>query len=242
MAVVRQAHPDVVVCAAAQPFVEQCEREPEATAAINVAGTANLARAAAATGSLFVFFSSDYVFDGTRAPYQEGDPPDPVNEYGRQKVRAESIARSCEAHLVCRVSGVFGLERARKNFVYHVVDRLSRDQAVRVANDQILCPTAATELAEAVVSLVRQGAREIVHVVGPDALTRFEFARRIARTFGFDERRIEGVPTSALGLTARRPPNTALRTDRLRTLTGSPLAPTDVALAQLRASGLDSGI
>lgn len=239
---VRRASPDVVVCAAAEAFVERCELEPETTGAINVDGTANLARAAAAAGALFVFFSSDYVFDGTRAPYEEDDPPDPVNEYGHQKVRAESIVRSLEAHLVCRVSGVFGVEPARKNFVYKVVDRLSGGQTVRVANDQILCPTAAADLAVGVVALVQRGARGVVHAAGPDALTRVDFARRIARAFELDERRIEGVPTSTLGLVARRPPNTALRTDRLCALIGSHLPPTDTALTRLRATGLDSYI
>jgi dTDP-4-dehydrorhamnose reductase len=236
--VVAETTPDVVVCAAAEPFVERCEREPETTAAINVTGSANVARAAAEAAALVVFFSSDYVFDGSHPPYRETDPVRPLNEYGRQKVAAERIVAASRDHLICRTSGVFGVEPRRKNVVYQVIDRIARGERVRAADDQILCPTGAFELAEALVALIVAEARGIVHICGPDALTRAAFARLVANTFGLDTEKIDAVSTRELGLIARRPRDSSLRTERLEAISGRALPAVVEQLEHLRASGV----
>jgi dTDP-4-dehydrorhamnose reductase len=96
--VIGEARPDVIVVAAANAFVEECEREPAATRVINVDAVRHVA--AAAPDALLVVFSSEYVFDGSAGTYSEDDPVVPINEYGRQKVAVEAIARQRAAHLV----------------------------------------------------------------------------------------------------------------------------------------------
>ncbi len=228
------ARPDVVICAAADPNVDGCERDPAGTRLVNVDGFRNVARAAQQVGAKIVYFSSDYVFDGENGPYSEDDPVAPINEYGRQKVEAEAITRESSAHLICRISGVFGWEPRRKNFVCQVVDRLRAGQPVTAATDQVLCPTYAAEIAAAVRDLLANGATGTVHVVGPEALARADFARRIAQAFGLDASNVSGVPTSDMQLAARRPRYSALRDDRLRNLLGKGLAPLEDALRRMR--------
>src|ERR671931_937148 len=101
--VVRDACADVIVVAAADAFVEHCEKEPAKTRAINVDAARRIADAA--PYALLVVFSSEYVFDGTAGAYDEEDRVAPINEYGRQKVALETLARERASHLVCRVSG-----------------------------------------------------------------------------------------------------------------------------------------
>ena len=233
---VRAVKPEVILCAAAIAWAETCEREPNRTRAVNVVGVANLVDAARAIGAIFVYFSSDYVFDGSAGPYAEDDHVAPINEYGRQKVAAEGLVRGAKRFLICRTSGVFGQEARRKNFVYQVIDRLRDGRIMEAADDQIICPTWAVELAEAVHDLLAARARGVVHVVAPEPLTRAAFAHTVARAFGLDERLVRGVPTAQLGLAAPRPHNTALRDERLRELIGRRLSRPEVALAKLRAS------
>lgn len=63
-AVVARAAPDLVVNAAAYTAVDRAEDQPDLAQAVNCAGAAWLAEAAAARGAPFVHFSTDYVFDG----------------------------------------------------------------------------------------------------------------------------------------------------------------------------------
>jgi dTDP-4-dehydrorhamnose reductase len=234
--VIGNARPDIVVVAAADAFVEHCEREPAATRLINVDAVRRIADAA--SGALLVVFSSEYVFDGRSGPYAESDPVAPINEYGRQKVALESLARDHAGHLVCRVSGVYGWSSARTSFVAQLVDRLRAGQRFRVPSDQVITPTPAPDLARAVVALVDRGARGTFHVAGPEVLPRPEFARRTALAFGLDEKGLEFVPTSDLGLAAPRPLNAGLLTDKLREVLGSGLARSNEALAVMRAAEL----
>lgn len=233
---IAETHAEVVLVTAADPSVDRCEIEPAATRRVNVEGVRNVADAARDIGATFVYFSSDYVFDGEDGPYRETDPVHPINEYGRQKVDAEELAGALQSHIVCRVSGVFGWEPHRRNFVCQVIDRLRTAKDVVAADDQVLCPTYAIELARVVRHLVASGFEGTIHVVGPEALTRAAFASRVAQAFGLDATAIRGVPGSSLKAKAPRPTNSALSDTRLRSVLGRGLPPLDDSLAAMRVS------
>lgn len=236
--VVSAARPDVVVCAAAEPHVDLCEREPRQTRAINVDGFRHVATAAAAAGATLVYFSSDYVFDGRLGDYREDAVMCPINEYGRQKVEAETIAQQVPKWIVLRISGVFGVDDRRKNFVYQVVDRLRAGAPVLAADDQTLCPTWAPALADALAVLLRGGFIGICNVVGPEPTVRVDFARRIGLAFGLDTAPVRAVHSNELTGAAPRPARSSLSDGLLRSLVGHGLPALDVALADMRNAGI----
>ncbi len=233
---VGRVRPDVVLLAAAEAYVERCEKEPAATRRLNVDAARNIARASEDAGALLVVFSSEYVFDGQRGPYREDDPTAPLNEYGRQKVELERIARALPRHLVCRTSAVFGWERLGRNFVSQLLSRLQADGAFVVPSDQVVTPTYAPSLAAAVRELVDGGHTGTFHTAGPRVIQREEFARLVVRAFDLDLSLLSPRPTRELGLAAPRPLNAGLRTERLREAIGHALADPAVALAEMRAS------
>jgi dTDP-4-dehydrorhamnose reductase len=235
-ALITRVRPDVVVLAAAEPYVERCEREPEATRRVNVDGARGVAKAAAAVGALLVVFSSEYVFDGEDGPYREEHPTAPINEYGRQKVAVEEIARELRRHLACRTSGVFGWDPERKNFACQVIDHLRGGRRFVVPSDQVITASYAPSLAAAVRDLVDGGHVGVFHVAGPRVLPRAELARLVARSFGLDESLIDERPTTELGLAAPRPRMAGLVTERLRAAIGRDLSDPAAALVEMRAT------
>lgn len=226
--------PDAILVAAAEPHVERCEREPAATRRINVDACRAVADEARRIGAMLVVFSSEYVFDGSKGVYDEDDVVRPINEYGRQKVELERIARSVPRHLVCRTSGVFGVEAAGKNFVYQLVRRARAGRRFRVPSDQLITPTSAPALASAVARLVALGVTGTVNVAGPRILARADFAAAVCRAFDLDTTLVDAVPTAELGLSAARPPRAGLSDAKLRGLLGEPLADPEDALRALR--------
>lgn len=231
---VRDARPDVVVMAAADANVERCEREPAASRAINVDAVRTVAMAA--LDAVLVVFSSEYVFDGRAGPYAEEDAVAPINEYGRQKVELEQLARGQAQHLICRVSGVYGWSPARTSFVAQLVDALRSSRRFAVPADQLITPTPAPDLARAVVELIDGGARGLFHVAGPEVLPRPEFARRAAMAFELDPTLLDAVPTAKLQLAAPRPLRAGLRTEKLTRSLGHGLRPSTEALLAMRDS------
>lgn len=234
--IVSDVAPTVVVLAAADAFVERCEREPESTWKVNVDAAAIVAEAARAIGALLVVFSSEYVFDGSAGEYREEDQRRPINEYGRQKVALEDIALETGRGLVCRTSAVFGDDPNRRNFVCQLVDTLRSGQAFEVPSDQLVTPTYAPSLAEAVVELADRALTGVFHVAGPDVMGRMDFARATSSAYGLNAELLRPRLTSELHLTARRPARCGLRTDKLRVTLGRPLMNVRDALRELAAS------
>lgn len=221
---IARVRPSAVVLAAADPFVEKCEREPAETRRVNVEAAFAVRDAAEEASATLVVFSSEYVFPGRTRPYAEGDPVRSLNEYGRQKIALEELARKAPRHLVLRVSGVFGAEPARKNFVWQLVDRLRGGQTFDVPSDQLITPTDAVTLGQTVIELLDRGATGTFHAAGPEVLSRVEFARLVARAFGLPQERVVPRPTVELGLRARRPENAGLSDAKLRGFLGHGLA------------------
>ena len=230
---IRDTRPDVIFLAAADAYVERCEREPAETRRVNVDAARVVASSAIESGALLVVFSSEYVFDGVAGPYLEEDERRPINEYGRQKVLLEDIALGTGRGLVCRTSAVFGDDPRRKNFVCQLVDRLRRGESFEVPSDQLVTPTYAPDLARAALRLATQAQTGTYHVAGPEIMGRVEFARSVVDAFSLDHSLLRPRPTKELGLAAPRPERAGLRTDKLRGYLGSTLtAPAD-ALREL---------
>ncbi len=197
--------PRAVVLAAALTAVDECERDPERSRLVNAEAPRQVAEACRRAGARLVFFSSDYVF-GEGGPHSPDDEPAPLNVYGRHKLEAErAIATAIAGALIVRTCNVYGYAPAGKNFAMSVLRAARCGQRLRVAADQFGNPTAAGDLAAAVVRLLEAGASGIVHLAGPDYVDRATWAHRTAEAFGLDPSFIEPVPAAALGQAARRP-------------------------------------
>jgi len=233
-ALVQRVRPAAVVLAAAAPHVEGCERDPAGTRHINVAAAETVRDVAREIGALLVVFSSEYVFDGTAGPgYREDDARHAINEYGRQKIALEDVARAYDRHLILRVSGVFGDEPERKNFVLQLVDRLRSGGRFRVPSDQLITPTDAASLGRVVLELIDRRATGTYHAAGPRIMRRMEFAYAIARAFDLPSAQIDPTPTADLGLLAPRPHQAGLSDAKLRSLLGHGLVDHESALREL---------
>ncbi|HEX2679436.1 MAG TPA: SDR family oxidoreductase [Polyangiales bacterium] len=201
-----ERRPSAVICAAGWNDVEGCEGQLARAMAINCEAPARLAAACAQRGTPFVYYSSEYVFDGARGPYVEGDTPAPISDYGRSKAEAERaiIERHARA-LILRTTVVYGRDRHAKNFAYRLAGTLAAGKPIRVPNDQVSTPTYNRDLAQMTLALLQKRARGIYHACGFERMSRADFARRVAVAAGLDPALIEGVDTRTLGQRAPRP-------------------------------------
>lgn len=151
--------PDLVLNAAADTAVDQAEERPELAFRINADAPAAIARACARRGAAIVHFSTDYVFDGTKADrYVEIDTPNPLNAYGRSKLAGErAVLEAGCAAIVLRTSWVYGEHGA--NFLKTMLRLACERDALRVISDQHGAPTRTSRLAEAVLQILAE-ARE----------------------------------------------------------------------------------
>jgi len=234
--IIAHLSPDIVILPAAMPDVNRCETDRDNARKNNVGIVQNVIRAMVTSGKgKLIFFSTDYIFDGKLGPYSETDKPTPINYYGKLKLECEELIRSSElGHLIIRTTGVFGFEYRRKNFFYRVFDTLSAGKPLEVPNDQFGNPTYVRDLVSAIMTLIEKKCSGTYNVVGPDCISREEFAQKIAKTFSLDEKLIVGKPTPHFKDVAPRPLNAGFKTEKIKTL-GIRMKGPEIALKDMQA-------
>lgn len=209
--------PDVIIHPAANPNVEYCEEHPKETWQVNVEGSRNIIETAREIGVKFVYFSSDYVFDGTNGPYSEDDVPNPINEYGLQKHAVEKLIKNyLEKYLIIRITVVYGWEPRGKNFVMGLIKNLKNGDFMKVPYDQIGSPTYANNMIQAVKELIEADKTGIYHVAGTDVMDRYTFAKNVAEIFELDENLLIPVTTNQLNQKAKRPLKAGMKVDKVQ--------------------------
>jgi dTDP-4-dehydrorhamnose reductase len=154
--IVREVRPGLIVNAAAYTAVDLAEKEEAAARAINSEATGVLADEAKKIGAALLHYSTDYVFDGSkRTPYEEDDPPEPINAYGRTKLAGEqAIRESGVPHLVFRTEWVYA--KQGRNFLLTILRLATQREELRIVSDQIGAPTSSREIALATIQIVSQ--------------------------------------------------------------------------------------
>ncbi len=202
--------PTVVVHTAAQTNVDLCEKNRELAQRVNVDGTANVVEGCLRIGAKLIFVSTDYVFDGEKGNYKETDQPNPIDFYGVTKLEAERIVAKLPTRLIVRTSVLYGWHPSKLNFATWIMQGLSEHQNLRIVRDHINSPTFSDNLAMAIRAAIDRKVTGVLHIAGSERISRFEFARRFALKFNFDEALLVPVEMRDLGWVAKRPKDSSL--------------------------------
>jgi dTDP-4-dehydrorhamnose reductase len=198
------ARPHVVVHAAALARVADCHRDPARAHRINVRGTAILAELCLAAGTRLVLTSTDMVFSGERGHYREDDPPAPLSEYGRTKAAAEKVALAVPTNAIIRLSLMYGPSvNGGPSFFVDQVAALRAGRPITLFEDEWRTPLDLRTAARAVLAVARSEYRGLLHVGGPERLSRVDMGRRLAAYLQVDPSSI--VVTSRLDAPAAEP-------------------------------------
>lgn len=209
---------DLVVNAAAYTAVDAAEHERDAAFSTNAEGARLLAAHCSEIGVPLIHLSTDYVFDGEKiGAWTENDLANPINVYGASKHAGETAVRQEHSHhVIIRTSWVFS--PTGRNFVRAMLDRVGTRDRLRVVDDQLGAPTAASDIARAAFTVARQ----VVEKGGPygtfhyasDGSTSWyglaEFVFDIAMRDGWEVPIVEPICSDAYASAARRPLNSVL--------------------------------
>ena len=227
LAAVRDSGCGLVVNAAAYTAVDAAERESEAAFAVNRDGAARVAEACKVAGVPLIHISTDYVFDGTKgAAYREDDRVHPLSVYGESKEAGERAVRATlDRHIILRTSWIFS--EWGRNFVRTMLRLADERDELRVVGDQRGCPTAARDVAAAIMAMVPRLGDDpwgTYHYCGSGVTTWYDFADAIlderTRLCGSPKPRLRPIPTSEFPTPARRPSHSELDCSRFTSAFG----------------------
>jgi len=241
-AMLAAARPTVVINAAAHTAVDRAETDIAAAWRANCDGPAVLAAYCAAAGIPLIHVSTDFVFDGTKGvPYTEDDATNPTSVYGASKLAGEqAVQAACPRAIILRTSWVYAA--TGRNFVLTMLNLARSRDHLRVVADQRGCPTAAADLADAILGVADILARDgwqhhfggIYHAAGTGWTTWHGLASAaIARAGAFGQKqphRIEAITTAEYPTPARRPADSRLDCAKLSRVFNLRLPPWEQAL------------
>ena len=226
--VIRRVASAIIVNPAAYTAVDRAESEPARAAAVNRDAVVVLAEEAKRIGATIIHYSTDYVFDGSKAGwYGEDDAPAPLGVYGRTKWEGEAALRASGVpHLILRTSWVVGTHGA--NFARTMLRLATTNETLRVVADQIGAPTSTPLISEVTAALVRRLAAEgadrfpfgTYHLAAAGETSWHDYARFVFAEAGLDPARVHPITTAEYPTPARRPANSRLDTTRLRSTFG----------------------
>ena len=219
--VINEKHPGAVIYAIGMTNVDACEKNRDEAFRWNDEIPTEIAQVCFKKQLLFVYYSTDYIFDGKNGPYTEAAEPNPICVYGASKLAGEiDILQNNPDALILRTTVVYGPERQGKNFAASLRKRISENKSVFVASDQFSNPTFNQDLAKCSFDLLGLQKKGIWNVAGPDCMDRASFAFLIAEVFGLDKKFI--IPTATVGLNqaAKRPLKAGFTLDKLDALFG----------------------
>jgi dTDP-4-dehydrorhamnose reductase len=208
--------PNLIIHAAGLTDVDLCEREQDLAYQVNIAGTENILDV---YRGRIIYVSTDFVFDGFKGDYREEDRVRPISYYGFTKTESERLVQNSGNHyIIARVAVLYGHIIRHVKFVNWALGQLRQGRPVRAVKDHIRTPTLIDDIAKALLALAAKDQRGTFHVAGPQALSSYEMARKIAEHFSLPKRLVRPVSASGLKQDAQRPRDSSLNTDKLRGL------------------------
>ena len=212
--IINTTAPDLLINLAAMTNVDACELNPKLAGEINVAGLQHICDS---FKGKIIHLSTDYVFDGTSGPYKEDDPLNPISIYGKTKLASEHILLEKDIkNLVIRGNVLYDYSpHTSASFLNWVVSSLKDNQEIKVVEDQFNNPTWTRSMSDIIELSIENDLEGIIHWGDSVHISRYEFAKLIAKKFSLNDSLIKPVLTSELNQPARRPLQSGLSTEKL---------------------------
>jgi dTDP-4-dehydrorhamnose reductase len=182
----RAAAPGIVIHAAAMASVAACYKDPEGAAAINVEGTTLLAKLTSEAKARLVHVSTDMVFDGHHAPYREKATPSPLSVYGRTKADAERAVTGLRRVATVRFSLLYGPSLTGRPSLHDaMIQAMKQGKTLNLFDDEWRTPLDLPTAARALIGIATGAFEGILHLGGPERLSRLAMGERLAEVLGY---------------------------------------------------------
>ena len=225
--ILEKIKPDFLVNTAAISSVDFCEKNIKECQMINTTVVENLVKLSKDLEIKLVQISTDSVFDGTKdLPYVEEDKPNPINEYGKSKLKSEEIVLKQPKNLVIRVSVLYGWlprtlieisssSKKSLNFAQWLIQKLKQNEEIKIVTDEVSSPIIADDLAKSIIHLIKNDQSGVFHSAPEISINRYEFSKNIAQIFKLNTDLILPLTVKELGREVNTGKNKSLNSKKI---------------------------
>lgn len=195
--------------------LEFCEQNKEIAMNMNCNVLKSISKLANQFDSFLVTISTDQVFNGSKGNYKESDEICPINHYGKTKAEGEKIVQNiAKKYCIIRTSMLWGRNKIRKTFSEFILDETKHENKLKLIEDQITAPTYLENFCKMFSEIIEKEITGIIHLSGPEKLSRYEFGRKLLKSEGLDKEKI--IPSKRIEFSFGKymPRDTSLNTDK----------------------------
>jgi dTDP-4-dehydrorhamnose reductase len=218
--------PDIIIHCAANGDVDSVENDPTGAVKSDLLGTIHLKEYCEKMKCKLITISTNAVYDGDNAPYDEWSPRNPINFYGKIKSLADDIImKSTCDWMIIRPIFMYGwpYEHGRGNWVTKIIDKFNKKEEVTLVDDSYTQPTYAGDVAKSIWHLIKQESWNNIFNVAPDEkVSLYDFGLAVANMFELykiNDHNIWACSLDSFTSIAPRPKDTTFNIDML-TLSG----------------------
>ena len=228
---IQETNPDFIINCAALTNVDFCEKNKKKSYEVNVKISQNILKAMSVNSKL-IHISTDYIFDGNKAPYDENSSPNPINYYGKTKLESENLIRASQKkYIIIRTGSLFSeFIDLNSNKLCWIFNKLKNNEKIFTATDMISTPTSTASLAKIIFNLLPFNQNLIINYSGQNSMSVYEFSLLVSKIFNFNKELIVPVLMGDLLFEAKRPKNTSLKTDLISNLLNCNIYETEYSL------------
>ena len=216
----------VINCTNLAGGVNFCEDNPALSEKFHYEANKTMSQLSHESLTPFVLISTDYVFDGTKAPYSEEDQKNPLNEYGRHKLKAENwIKENTSKYIIARTTNIFGWDPFTKtpNYLMQLFFNLNKGKPFNAPSFLSGNPTHVDDLSQAIIDLLKRSNFGIYHIVGASTINRYDWAIQFCDLFNFNKALLNDIKVAPKGIVPR-PLESNLSSEKLQKALGYKLS------------------
>ena len=218
-----EVKPDAVIHTAAATDPNFCQQNRALSHNINTQVPINIAGLCSDLDIPCLFTSSDLVFNGLEPPYSEDDEPSPISFYGEQKVMAETGMKDrYPSAVICRMPLMFGNPGpVATSFIQPMLHAIRSGKTINLFTDEFRTPVSGRDAAKGLL-IALDKLPGMIHLGGPERISRFEFGRLLCESLGLSNVRLNPCRQKDLKMSAPRPPDVSLDSSKARDLGFNP--------------------
>lgn len=214
--VLDKVQPDYIIHCAALADVDICEKYPQKAFEVNSNLPRMIAQETYKSGCKLVHISTDAVFDGVKGNYAESDTPNPINIYGKSKLKSENYVLEYNSDAIIARVNFFGWSLSgRRSLGEFFYNSFASNKNFYGFHDAFFSPIEVTYLVDILKQMLRSKAKGLYNVVGSQAISKYDFGLLIAKSFSFDESLLKKVSADNGGMDTRRAKNLSLDVSKL---------------------------
>lgn len=219
----KEFRPDATIHTAGIGSPDYAEQHREESWDINIGGTRNILLCCEKYDSRLIFISSNGIYDGENAPYNEEDKANPINYYGELKLKGEELLATARIpYAIVRPILMYGWNHPfeRSNIVTYALNSLEKDSVVHVYDDVFTTPLFSVVCAKVIWKIIQDERFEVFNIAGAERVSVYQMIRKLAAVFELNKDLVHPVQQGFFNELVRRPTDTSYRTDKMQDILG----------------------